>query len=145
MNNITTTREKDQSLLQRQWAKSHKLTPLQLLDTLHHAIAAEERMLRFDYVSFHIRCLRLLRTLGTVLDNKWRQIFGCKYFEKETEVGLLVLHIFIAAETDGSILKQASEIVHELIEREGSVECERLKGVCLSSRVPKENCGEGVQ
>ena len=57
------SQEKDASLLHRQWAKTHKLTPLQLLDTLHRAIAAEEHMLRFDYISLHFRCLRLLRTL----------------------------------------------------------------------------------
>lgn len=46
---------KPQGLLQRQWTESHKMTLLQLLDTLRHAIAAEEHMLRFDYFSLPLR------------------------------------------------------------------------------------------
>jgi hypothetical protein len=42
------------SILQSQWAKSHKMTPLQFLDTLRHAIAIEEPMLRFSTISHSI-------------------------------------------------------------------------------------------
>lgn len=70
--NTTTAQKKDRSLLQRQWAKSHKKTPLQLLDTLHHAIAAEQHIIHFDYLSLHLRCLRMLRALQIVLDNMLR-------------------------------------------------------------------------
>ena len=128
----TTTRNKDHSLLQRQWAKSHKMTPLQLLDTLHHAIAAEEHMIRFDYISLHLRCLRILHILRTVLNDMSRERFGRNYIEKETELAFVVLYIFhMATKSDSSILKRASEVVHEFIEREGSVECDKLEETCV--------------
>ena len=69
--NGSASREKGQTLLQRQWAKTHKLTTLQLLDALHHALVAEKYMLRFDYVSFHLRCLPLFHSLRTFLDDIW--------------------------------------------------------------------------
>src|SRR5277367_6614755 len=75
-NNIDTAQKKDQSLLQRQWAKSHKMTPLQLVDILHHAVAAEEHMIRFDYITLHLRCLRMLRTLQIVSDDTLLQCLG---------------------------------------------------------------------
>ena len=124
--NITTAPEKNQSRLQRQWARDHKMTPLQLIDTLHLALAAERRILRFDYVSFHLRCLSLLGTLRTVLRNKSRQCSCHQHHDKEAK--LAVLNIFdLASKSQTWALKQASELVKEFIEREGSVERDRLE------------------
>ena len=69
------------------------MTLLQLLDTLRHAIAAEEHMLRFDYFSLHLRCLCLLRTLRTSLDDKLRQYFGSAYIENETQLPFVVGYV----------------------------------------------------
>ena len=118
--------EKDQSLLQRQWAKSHKMTPLQLLDTVHLALAAEGHILRFDYLSLHLRCLSLLRTLRTVFPDKSRQC-DCHHHGEE-EAKLLVVDIFgSASRSDTWALKRASEVINEFIQREGSVERDRLE------------------
>ena len=84
----------NQSPLQKQWAKSHKMTPLQLLDTLCNAISAEEHVLRFDYISLHVRCLRFLRTLRTVLDDQLRHCFGPDYIENETQLCFVIYYIF---------------------------------------------------
>ena len=86
---IAAAPEEDQSLLQRQWAKSHKMTPLQLLDTLHLALAAEEHILRFDYISLHLRCLSLLRTLRTVFPDKSRQCACHHHDEKEAKLAVV--------------------------------------------------------
>lgn len=143
--NITAAEEKDRSLLQRQWAKSHKLTPLQLLDTLRLGIAAEEHMLRFDYISLHLRCLRLLRTLQTIVDDVLHEVFGTKPIENESQLVLVVFYIFELSDTsektleilklksgsESPILKRASEVVQEFIEIEGSVECDRLQETCV--------------
>ena len=124
--NNASSPEEDQSRLQRQWARSHKMTPLQLADTLHLALAAEEHILRFDYVSFHLRCLTLLRTLRTILSDKSRQC-SCHHHD-DKEAKLAVLHIFeLASRSQTSALKQASELINEFIEREGSVERDRLE------------------
>jgi hypothetical protein len=150
---ITTTQEKDSSPLHRQWAKTHKLTPLQLLDSLHRAIAAEEHMLRFDYITLHLRCLRLLRTLKTVFDDRLRRFFGRNYIQKESQLYLLPLSILMMAAKseeiresrglktgfENPILKRTSEVISELIELEGSIECDRLEETCIRSGFPKGN------
>ena len=82
------------SPLQKQWIKSHKMTPLQLLDTLRNAISAEEYMLRFDYISLHTRCLRLLRTLRTALDDQLRDRFGPNYIDDERQLCYVIYYIF---------------------------------------------------
>lgn len=142
---VDTNETSEQSLLRRQWAKSHKMTPLQLLDTLRHAIAVEEHMLRFDYFSLHLRCLRLLHTLRELLDQKLQQYFGPNYIENETQLPFLVSYIFEVAAGSGKIgkvlkvkdgseslmVKRASEVVHEFIGREGAVECDKLEKACV--------------
>ena len=102
------------------------MTPLQLVDTLHLALAAEGHILRFDYVSLHLRCLTLLRILRTVLPDKSRQC-ACHHHD-EKEAKLVVLDVFdLASRSETSALKQASEVLNKFIEREGSVERDRLK------------------
>ena len=121
------------------------MTPLQLLDTLRNAISAEEHLLRFDYISLHIRCLRLLRTLRTILDDQLRHCFGANYIDDERQLCYVVYYIFKEAaglEKSGrtvnqenlfesSMLKEAGKVVETYIEREGSVECDKLKKTCL--------------
>ena len=135
-----TTISTTSSLLQTQWAKSHKLTPLQFLYTMRHAMAVEEHMLCFDYFSFHLRCLALLRRLRDVLDAKFRQYFGDEYIENETQLLFLVAYIFMVARgtagfgeisklrssVKSSIMIKAAQVVREFIEREGGVEADKL-------------------
>lgn len=124
--NIAIAPKQDQSLLQQQWARSHKMTPLQLIDTLRLALAAERHILRFDYVSLHLRCLTLLHRLLTVLPDKSSQCSCPRH--NEQEVKFVVLDIFdLASRSETIALKQASEVVSEFIEREGSVERDRLE------------------
>jgi hypothetical protein len=134
-----------QSSLQRQWAKSHKLTVLQFLGTLRHAISVEEHMLRFDYLSLHFRCLRLLRALRTDLDDKLRQYFGPRYIEDDTHLALIIGHVFqVASESEKSgesikskdqvenlMLKQAGSTVDQFIKLQGEVECNKLEKLCV--------------
>ena len=133
------------SPLQKQWLKSHKMTPLQLLDTLRNAISAEEYMLRFDYISLHTRCLRLLRTLRTALDDQLRDHFGPRYIDDERHLCYVIYFIFSeAAEPkisggttkpktifESSMLKEASAVVETYIKQEGSMECDKLEKTCL--------------
>ena len=128
------------SVLRQQWTKSHKLTVLQLLETLRDATAAEQSMLRLDYFSLHQRCLAILRKLRTVLDEKFCQYFGPDWIENETQLAFIVPYIFMVASgsakaaeelklRDGVhslMLKRASEVVEEFIAREGAVECQKL-------------------
>jgi hypothetical protein len=124
---------KNKSLLLRQWANSHKMTLLQLLATLGQAVAAEQHMLRFDYISLHLRCLRLLHELHASIDDKLREYFGSTYMENDTQLPFLVSWIFtVAAETENYresvrhqgrveslMLRKASITVRGFIEKEG--------------------------
>jgi len=121
------------------------MTPLQLLDTLRRAIIVEEPMLRLDYFSLHLRCLELLRSLRTVLDDKLRQYFGNNYMENEMQLPYIVAYIFQVANGSAKIediikirggvkslmLKRTGEFLKEYIEREGRVECDKLKKTCV--------------
>ena len=148
-----------QSLLQKQWAKSHKITPLQFLNTLRHAIAVEEPMLRFDYFTFHLRCLALLRNLRTVLDGKMREYFGNDYLENETQLPFVIAYIFQLANGVATIgettrlrdmtsvmMTRAAAVVNEYIEQEGHVESDKLWKICMnwsreSALTEQENLG----
>ena len=136
---------KKESMLQKQWEKSHTLTPLQLLDTVCNAIFDEEAMVRFDYLSLHTRCLRLLSAVRTVIDDQLRDRFGEHYIDGESQLCYVIYCIFFeAAEPkrsrenlkpktllESSMLKKASEVVRTYIEREGSVECDKLEKTCV--------------
>ena len=148
-----------QSLLEKQWATSHKMTPLQLLDTLCNAISAEEHILRFDYISLHVRCLQVLRTLQTVLSDQLRHCFGSHYIDNEMQLFYIIYYIFKEAAEfaklgkslkqkpvfETSMLKQASEVVEACIEREGSLECDKLEKICVSWSRNKAFCTQSEE
>jgi hypothetical protein len=116
----------DQSSFQRQWAKSHKMTPLQLLDTLCNAIRAEEHIIRFDYISLHFRCLFLLLNLKSVLYEP-REQCTCG-----GHIGRTVSDIFFeASEYKTPVLRDASKMIEQLIKKQGSVERDRLEKICV--------------
>ena len=143
---VESASDRTQSLLQKQWAKSHKMTPLQFLDTLRHAIAVEEPMLRFDYFTFHLRCFGLLRNLRNVLDGKMREYFGNDYLENETQLPFVIGYIFQVANGTACIaemtrlrdnltslmMTRAAAVVKEYIEREGQVESNKLGNICVN-------------
>lgn len=49
--------------LRNQWDKSHRLSPVQLLDVLRDWIAEEEPEMQFNYFGIYKHCLGLLRSL----------------------------------------------------------------------------------
>jgi hypothetical protein len=132
--------------LQQQWDKSHKMTIFQLLGTLSEALAAEAQMLRFDYFSFHLRCLRLLRALRTSLDDKLREYFGPAYIQDDTQLPIVVGYVLMVATGtekfgerarnyggfESVMLRKASMTVRQFIQQEGELECDKLKKVFRS-------------
>jgi hypothetical protein len=137
---------RDQMVLRRQWNKSHKLTVLQLLSTLRDAMAAEEHMLRFDYFAFHLRCLKVQKSVQRAVDDKLRQYFGPRYIENDTQLPFALAYIIqVAGETEkfgervkskdgfkSLIMARASDTIEEFIPLEGEVECDKLERTCLS-------------
>jgi hypothetical protein len=102
-------------------------------------------MLRLDYFSLHLRCLELLRSLRTVLDDKLRQYFGNDYIENEMQLPVIVAYIFQVAKGSAWIeetmriregvkslmLKRTGEFLKEYIEQEGRVEFDKLEKTCV--------------
>jgi hypothetical protein len=140
---------KPQTKLQQQWAHNHKLTPLQFLAILRAALVAEQHIIRFDYVSLHMRCIQLLREIRVMLHDKFVQYQGEHYMENETQLSWLVGWILLtAAESekatkmmrlrDGSLsnvmLVRASQVLDSFIEREGNAECTKLEKVLQQSK-----------
>jgi hypothetical protein len=134
------------SLLHKQWTKSHKMTPLQLLSTLRDAITTEEPMLRFDYVPFHLRCLKLLRGVRDVADEKLTQYFGKDYIDNDSQLPFVVHYIFQVAHGTHAIgeksrlqdnvrsamMVKVAEVFREFILREGRAESAKLAKICLN-------------
>ena len=103
-------------------------------------------MLRFDYFTFHLRCLDLLRTLRNVLDGKMRQYFGNDYLENETQLPFVIGYIFQVAHGTAILgemtrmddnltslmMTRAAEVVKEYIEREGYAESDKLSKICVN-------------
>jgi len=138
--------ERGQSVVQKQWAKSHKLTVLQLLEALRYAMIAERYALRFDYISFHLRCLDLLRAIRQELDAKFRQYFTDDYIENETQLPFLVGYIFmvassthkmeevIHAETESLMVLRAAGVLDKFIEDKSILECKKLLALVNGGR-----------
>jgi hypothetical protein len=141
----------DRKFLRQQWTKSHKLTVLQLLETLRDSTAAEQYMLRLDYFALHKRCFLILRELRNSLDEEFLENFNSRDFvDDDTELMFMVPCLLMvttglakvakAAESLGltvenPMMKKAGEVLDEVIGREGGVELEKLVNM-RSVRVP---------
>ena len=144
LNAIAAKPNEARSLLHKQWAKSHKMTPLQLLSTLRDAIVIEEPMLRFDYISFHIPCLKLLRRVRDVANEKLTQYFGKDYIENDSQLPFVVHYIFqvaLGAHTIGeksklrdnvrsAMMVKVAGVFREFIQLEGRLESDKLEKIC---------------
>jgi hypothetical protein len=131
----------ERGFLRQQWTTSHKLTVLQLLEVMRDANAAEQHMLRFDYISLHQRCLAILRKLRIVFDEDFREYWGPNWMEDEYQLLLIVRRIFTVASEASKVveesklkdhpvlrqtLEKANAVIEEFVGREGNVECEKL-------------------
>ncbi|TVY35480.1 hypothetical protein LSUB1_G004598 [Lachnellula subtilissima] len=126
------------------FARSHRLSTLQLLTALEYSMSHESFASNVNYFSLHMRCFRLLRTIVAEMDPVFIKYFGPMYLEKEPQLPFLVGYIFqavsgsskagevlfpkIKSDEQGSkMLIQVSRIVARFIESEGEVETEKVK------------------
>ena len=135
-----------QSLLESQWSKSHKMTPLQLLGALRRALEVEEPMLKFDYLTFHVRCLQVLRQVRDAVDVDLRKYFGDGYLENDSQLPTMVGYIFsvVAVNTSNAelnrllrgldvasiLMTRAGNVLKNILEHDGRVEADKLAKVC---------------
>jgi hypothetical protein len=154
------SRERErQTLLQSQWSKSHKMTSLQLLEVLPNALEIEELALRFDYFSSHVRCFEVLRQVRDAVDEDLRGYFDDGTLDNDTKLATVVHCIFVVAAGNtgnpradrtlrgldvGSVLMtKAADVVKTIIEREGHVETEKLRKICMHWKESFEPGDEG--
>lgn len=130
----------EESLLSK-FAKSRKLTTIQLLTTLESSMGNESFAFNVDYFSLHMRCYGLLRTIQAEMSDVFTKYFGPHYLEAESQLPFLVGYIFQVVagsakagevifpdqERGSKILTQVSKLLAELIEKEGEVEIEKVK------------------
>lgn len=137
-------RNRPKKSLPSKFARTHRLTTIQLLTALESSMHHESFAFNVDYFSLHIRCFQLLRTIATELDSMFIKYFGPAYIEKESQLLFLVGYIFqvvaggskaaevyfpkIRGDVHGSkILVETSQIIAKLIKSEGEVEVEKVK------------------
>jgi hypothetical protein len=136
-----------QGVLKSQWSKSHKLSPLQLLESLRPALETEEPALRFDYFSMHVRCFQILRQVRDEIDQDLRNYFGDKYIENDTQLPTVVSWIFRVVagnatnvqlnralrglDVGSAMMAKAASVLKKVIDREGRVESEKIGKICV--------------
>jgi len=119
---------------------------LQLLRALTHAFEIEERELKFDYFTFHVRCFHVLRQLRDALDADPRKYFGDEYIENDSQLSTIVGYVFsVAGDTShvelnlplrgfnvvSIMMTKAGNVLKNILEKEGHVEADKLAKVCV--------------
>jgi hypothetical protein len=146
---VKRSHSQEQSFLQQQWNKSHKMTLWQFLSVLRYTIALEDIMLRFDYIAFYLQCLDFLHSLRTAVDSDMRKYNGDIYIEDETQLPFIVRYIFQVVTTNTALMTnlggremqnlniqskmmvKATAVLREFIQREAHVETNKLNKVCV--------------
>lgn len=130
--------------LRNRWNKSHQLSHMQVLSILRSALSAEYKVLHFDYISMHYRCLDFLRQLRVEIDEDLKSQFGPEYLEREDQLSNLVGYILMAAvmfERAMTIVKDSRQsfitnlpmvsktgvMMKKLIDQFGEVESKKLR------------------
>jgi hypothetical protein len=124
-----------QPAIRAQFAKSHLLTPIQLLDTLGSSIEHESVLLGFNYFSMHARCTRLLRALYREFEGEMVGMVG-RVDEGEGELLTVVRFVFMGlvreereeGERRGrGFLGRVEGVVRMFVQKEGEVEIESVR------------------
>lgn len=136
----------------KRMAEKTVLTPIQLLRYLQASIKSEVSELFFDYLDFHRRCWELLRNIDRKIQSDLIQIAGPDYMENEYQLPWVVPWIFSLilgtqfkdrvptgrngdrtkniGLRDRSILIKVTAVLKDFIEKEGSVQKNKLKSIC---------------
>lgn len=116
------------------FAKSRKLTTIQLIKTLEASLINDAFAYNVDYFTLHMRCYQLLRNIKGEMDSVFTQHFGPHYVQKESQLPMLVGTIFKevfdtskTGEISFPVLAGVSRILTRLIQKEGDTEIEKVK------------------
>ncbi|KAE8249917.1 hypothetical protein A4X13_0g5022 [Tilletia indica] len=88
---------KRQGLRRERRHKAQKFSILQLLSVLETALRSETDSIRLDYVSLHLRCIRVLQRVRASADEYLRGKLGPNYIEDESQLPFVVGWIFHVA------------------------------------------------
>ncbi|WVQ98197.1 hypothetical protein IAU59_005319 [Kwoniella sp. CBS 9459] len=122
--------------------RSPKFSILQLLSVLETGLAAETTCVRFDYVSMHLRCFRLLREVRLSADEYFIGKLGPRYIENDAQLPFIVGYILQYSAFSGRAAERALGV-----KREGrnatDVRSKRLLDATRVVREFLESTGEG--
>ncbi|MCJ1287916.1 hypothetical protein MMC26_007268 [Xylographa opegraphella] len=142
----------------RQWEKSHRLSQLQLLQTLRAALTHEIPRLQFNYVALHQRCIGLLRRLRENLHEDFVRYISPEYLDNESQLAFVVIYILqvawgaartseqlgIRARVGSALLGRAGKILESLVEEQGDKEIKKLTVFCKSIAAEPPTLSEPV-
>lgn len=136
------------SRLRKQWDKSHKLSPVQLLNVLRDWIAEEEPKMLFNYFGIYKHCLGLMRSLVKAMRGGFEPWIGSQPFDINRAAYALPEFIFEHCISPNSrnrkagkaMLKrvgQAIEVSIEVAKRRESIPMERNKRDVMEETPPE--------
>jgi len=126
--------------LTAQFQKTHALTNIQLLQALCTRTAQESYTLNFDYFSFHMRCLDLLKDIYHEFEEEVDELNGVKLECEYGELPVAPRWIFQMMEDEEKrkdVVARLATVVEEVVREEGSKEVITLKQF-LDSRVAQQ-------
>lgn len=137
------------SRLRKQWDKSHKLSPVQLLEVLRDWIAEEEPKMLFNYFGIYKHCLELMRSLVKAMRGNFEPWIGSQHFGINEAAYALPEFIFehcISQESSNrkagkAMLKrvgQAIKVSIEVAKRRVSISTEHSKREMVEEETPPE-------
>ncbi|KAJ3043593.1 hypothetical protein HDV00_004694 [Rhizophlyctis rosea] len=141
-----TSSPKSANALHKQWLRTHQLTPIEVLTTLHTALQLEMETICFDYISMHARCWDLLCNIRCVVQDalneetgedfgKWddehtmdwlvAEVLLCNFEEWQMEQILRTVEI--GGRMKSVVMTLSNDVIRELVKREGEWEWSKLQ------------------
>ncbi|CAG8981260.1 hypothetical protein HYALB_00003858 [Hymenoscyphus albidus] len=137
------TRKQGAKTLLAKFSKSRKLTTVQLLSALEANMLNEAFSFNVDYLSLHMRCYELLRTIKEEMELILISYFGALRDYQIPYIPSYILRFVAGKELDtfsrptegngrGEVLAAVSAIMMRFIKRDGETEIEKVKNACCS-------------
>lgn len=114
-----------------------KFSVVQLLSVLESGLILETSSIRFDYVSMHVRCIRILRRVQASAHDYLSQAFGPEYIENDSQLPFLVGCILHFAVMSGRAAEQLG--IQRVINVERRIGSKLLLGATNAMREALKN------
>ena len=113
--------------LRRQWDRSHRLGPVQLLDVLRDWISEEEPKMLFDYFGLYKHCLQLLRSLINAMRADFEPWLGSQHINTYRAAYVLPEFIFAHCKSPDRSNRKAGKAMLQRVGKAIEVSIEVVK------------------